>query len=265
MTIKGRPILLLERLGEAFAAKKAALQHARETVIANQRLNSEIQKKQILLDSVANEMTAALANVITSLRLLEIEKDDKRIKTLLGVAICATRDQDRLIDRILRVFENDLRPVNGPDGADWNSALRSALELVAPLFVEKRVQLETARAAQTTQRLALAPKELERLLANFLENALERSAPGSAVVVEVEDQPEALFVSFEDSGPTLSARVCENLFSGWSSSKGPPDSILRLQFCRIVVENCGGQLGCAPLPGGGNRFWASLTKSSPRP
>ena len=61
-------ILLLERLGEVFEAKKSMLQKARETVIAYQRLNSEMQKKEILLSCIADEMNAALANTITSLR-----------------------------------------------------------------------------------------------------------------------------------------------------------------------------------------------------
>ena len=57
LTADGQRILLLERLGEAFEAKKSMLQKARETVIAYQRLNSEIQKKEILLHCVADEMT----------------------------------------------------------------------------------------------------------------------------------------------------------------------------------------------------------------
>ena len=74
LNAEGQSILLLERLGEVFEAKKSMLQKARETVIAYQRLNSEMQKKEILLNCISEEMNAALANVITSLRLIELEK-----------------------------------------------------------------------------------------------------------------------------------------------------------------------------------------------
>ena len=74
LTIGGQAILLLERLGEVFEAKQSMLQKARETVIAYQRLNSEMQKKEILLHCISEEMNAALANVITALRLIELEK-----------------------------------------------------------------------------------------------------------------------------------------------------------------------------------------------
>jgi K+-sensing histidine kinase KdpD len=41
-----------------------------------------------------------------------------------------------------------------------------------------------------------------------------------------------------------------------------PSAALRLHFCRIVVENCGGEIGCASLPAGGNCFWIRLTKNT---
>src|SRR4249919_2406450 len=90
LTAGGQQILLLEKLGDVFEAKKSMLQKARETVIAYQRLNSEMQKKEILLNCISEEMNAALANVITSLRLIEMEKDPARIARLLSLASRAT-------------------------------------------------------------------------------------------------------------------------------------------------------------------------------
>src|SRR5207249_8603199 len=88
----GQAILLLERLGEVFEARKSMLQKARETVIAYQRLNSEMQKKEILLSCIADEMNATLANTITSLRLMELEQNPQRIRQLLGLASRATEE-----------------------------------------------------------------------------------------------------------------------------------------------------------------------------
>ncbi|HEX4666764.1 MAG TPA: HAMP domain-containing sensor histidine kinase [Chthoniobacterales bacterium] len=266
LTAGGQSILLLERLGEAFAAKKAVLQHARETVIANQRLNSEIQKKQILLHSVANEMTAAVANVITSLQLIEREKNGERTKLLLALATRATEEQQSLIHRILGAFESDLPGLNRPSvdaqgGADWYAALQRALDPVAPLFAERNVRLDSAEAAAARARLSVDSGQLERVLVNLLSNSLERSAPGAAVIVRAEDEPDALLVSFEDSGPFLPARVCENLFAQRSSPGTASAAALRLEFCRLVVEDSGGEIGCVPLAAGGNRFWIRLVKS----
>ena len=265
MTAAGQPILLIERLGEAFEAKKTVLQRARETVIAHQRLNSEIQKKEILLHCVADEMTAALANVITALRLIELEKNGPRTNHLLSLATRATQEQQTLIHRILGVFEDELRAVYSASGetdygADWKVVLQDALDSAAPLFAEKGVVLDTP-VPTASLKVRIDPAHLERVVVNLLENALERSAPGATVMVRAEEEPEALLVSFQDSGAALGPEGCENLFAKWDSTTNAPATALRLHFCRIVVENTGGEIGCAMVPTGGNRFWIRLTKN----
>jgi len=268
MTVDGQSILLLERLGEAFEAKKSVLQRARETVIAHQRLNSEIQKKEILLHCVADEMTAALANIITSLRLLEMEDNGPRTKLLLGLATRATQEQQTLIHRILGVFEDELRGVYGRSDlmttdADANVVLRRALEAAAPLFAEKGVLLDGPPSTTVTAPVAADPTHLERVFSNLLENALERTPAGGVVVVRAEEEPDALLWQVEDNGSVIDPDVCANLFLKWDpANDASPSAALRLHFCRIVVENCGGEIGCASLPAGGNRFWIRLTKSS---
>ena len=265
MTAAGQPILLIERLGEAFEAKKTVLQRARETVIAHQRLNSEIQKKEILLHCVADDMTAALANVITSLRLIELEDNGPRTKLLLGLASRATQEQQTLIHRILGVFEEELRAVYGATGetendADWSVVLRRALDSSSPLFEEKGVRLR-APAPATNITIRIDPTHLERVIVNLLENALERSASGAAVVVRAEEEAEALLVSFQDNGPAMAPEVCEDLFGKWDPTTAAPASALRLHFCRIVIENAGGEIGCTSLPENGHRFWIRLPKN----
>ncbi|HEY1581974.1 MAG TPA: HAMP domain-containing sensor histidine kinase [Chthoniobacterales bacterium] len=269
MTIEGEPILLLERLGAAFEAKKSVLQRARETVIAHQRLNSEIQKKEILLHCVADEMTAALANVITSLRLIELEDNGPRTKLLLGLATQATHEQQTLIHRILGVFEEELRnaydaSADTQAGTKWNGILQRALDFARPLFDEKRVRLEAPAPLASEVRIPITPTHFERVLTNLLENALERSPADGAVVVRANEEPESLLVTVEDEGQMLAPKVCENLFARWEPARAAasPAAALRLHFCRIVVENCGGEIGCSPLSAGGNRFWVRLTKSN---
>jgi signal transduction histidine kinase len=265
MTLDGHSILLLERLGEAFEARKSVLQRARETVIAHQRLNSEIQKKQILLHCVADEMTATLANIITSLRLIEMEDNGPRTKLLLGLAARATQEQQTLIHRILSVFEDELRSVHGRSeltttGANGNAVLRRALEVAAPRFAEKGVRLERPPLGVGVATVPADPIHLERVVENLLENALERTPASGAVVVRATEEPQALLWQFEDNGSAIDPDVCANLFVNWNPTNAAalPPAALRLHFCRIVVENCGGEIGCTPLPAGGNCFWIRL-------
>jgi signal transduction histidine kinase len=201
------------------------------------------------------------------LRLIELEDNGPRTKLLLGLATRATQEQQTLIHQILGVFEQELRGVYDSSdktqtGADWNAALRRALDFATPLFAEKGVQLDAPDATTEAVQLPVDAVHLERVIANLLENALERTPAGSAVIVRADDKPDALLFRVEDNGPAMSAETCENLFTKWDpANAASPASALRLHFCRIVVENYGGEIGCAPLPAGGNRFWIRLTKS----
>ena len=266
LNANGRKLLLLERLGQLFEAKKAILQRARETVIAHQRLNSEIQKKEILLHCVADEMTSALANIITSLRLIELEDNGPRTKLLLGLATRATQEQQTLIHRILGVFEEELRGVYNSPGypggrARWDEVLDRALGSVTRLFDEQKVRLDAAAARTQNVVLSIDPAHLERVLANLFENALERSRSDGAVVVSTQTEPESLLVSFEDGGPLVTPEICEKLFGKFDpGAVATPATGLRLHFCRIVVENNGGEIGCKTLPDGANAFWIRLTR-----
>ncbi len=271
MTVEGQSILLLERLGAAFEAKKSVLQRARETVIAHQRLNSEIQKKEILLHCVADEMTAALANIITSLRLIELEDNGPRTKLLLGLATRATQEQQTLIHRILGVFEEELQSVSGRAdltnaGTEAGAVLRRALDAAASLFAEKGVRLEAPASSSGSAQVSTDPAHLERVVANLLEAALERTPAGGCVVVRAKEEEETIFWQFEDDGAALEPDTGANLFRQWDpANAASPATALRLHFCRIVVENCGGEIGCEPVPAGGNRFWIRLTTSGAAP
>jgi len=240
------------------------LQHARETVIAHQRLNSEMQKKEILLHCVADEMTAALANIITSLRLIEIENNGPRTKMLLRLANRAAEEQQTLIHRVLGVFEDELRNAYGTSSLNttttrWDEVLQRALEAASPLFVEKGVTLNACEAATSGVRIPVEAAQLERVIGNLLENALERTPTGGAVIVRTEIEPEALYLRVEDNGAAIAPEIGRSLFDRLDRADV---SALRLHFCRIVVENCGGEIGCTTLSDGANRFWVRLTKTT---
>jgi len=146
--------------------------------------------------------------------------------------------------------------------ANWNDTLHRALDSVAPLFEEKDVRIDSGAWFADNVTVSIEPSYLERVIINLLESALERSSSGSVIVVSAKEEADALLVSFEDRGVAIAPEICENVFTRFELAGSPaPSSALRLHFCRIVIENSGGEIGYAPLPGGGSRFWIRLTKS----
>ena len=266
LTSRGQAILLLEKLGEEFEAKKAMLQKARENVIAYQRLNSEIQKKEILLHCVAEEMTGALANVITSLRLLEMEDSSPKARVLLGLASRATIEQQALIHKILDVFSDELSSLFRSDGAEADAdlmlATERAMQSTAEAFIEKKVRLISPWAESTAIKVSLDEAHLEHVIRNLLENALERTQTGGDVDLSFDEKEVAVVLRVDDSGAAVSRGACDDLFSQKAlTTKATTPAALRLHFCRMTLESCGGEIGCGAREGEGNRFWIRLPKA----
>jgi signal transduction histidine kinase len=110
-------------------------------------------------------------------------------------------------------------------------------------------------------RVAIDVPQLERLLAGLLENALERTPAGGQVALAVEEEPEALLFTVIDGGSLMSVDACEALFSDLpNANPGSNAAALRLHFCRITAESCGGEIGCAPADRGSS-FWVRLPRS----
>jgi signal transduction histidine kinase len=264
LTAGDRAILLLERLGEIFEAKKSMLQKARETVIAYQRLNSEMQKKEILLNCISEEMNAALANVITSLRLIEMEKNPAQIAQLLSLASRATEEQQTLINKVLNVFAAELEGLRGRDGTaiaetKLGDALLDAEENVAPQFAEKGVRLSITGNGLAGIRVAMDSTHLTRVLSTLLENGLQSAPAGDEVRLNFGEESGAILIRITDNGPSFPKDICANLFSrATTAAPGPQAAQLPLQFCRIAVENCEGEFGYESRKDGGNSFWIML-------
>ena len=263
LTSKGRKVLLLERLGEIFEAKKSMLQKARETVIAYQRLNSETQKKEILLSCIAEEMNAALANAITALRLIEMEKHSPRAQQLLALAMRATEDQQGLINKVLSVFAAELEGLYGRDGegaarCSLGEVLRTARGTVAESFAEKRVEL---RLPESSSEVAIGADHLVRVIAGLLENALESAPAGSEVSLQAEEEVDTVVIRVSDQGTALPNDAFADVFARDAIAAGEMSGWqLRLQFCRMAVEKCRGEIGYEPGANGGNSFWIRLPK-----
>ena len=267
LNANGQAVLLINRLGAEFTAKKEVLQKARETVIAHQRLNSEIQKKEILLHCVAEEMTAALANIVTSLRLIETETNPARAKVLLGLAMRGTEEQQRLIQRVLEVFADEIGSFYGRSAADARQAdcgavVRDAVAAADQAFAEKKVGLVIRTEAAHALNVHGDATHVGRVLTNLLEHCLERTPDGGEVAVAAEAETDAVVFSVTDSGALLSADECERVFSKFQLPTGGSNAaMLRLHFCRVTVESYGGEIGCEPSETGGARFWFRLPRS----
>lgn len=109
-----------------------------------------------------------------------------------------------------------------------------------------------------------APR-IERVLANFVENALKYGHRGSEVTVRLTIAASCARVSVIDDGPGLSAQEAAGVFDKFkraSSSLGFAGSGLGLFVCRKIIEAHGGRIGVESMKGAGSRFYFELPVSA---
>ncbi len=105
---------------------------------------------------------------------------------------------------------------------------------------------------------------IERVLANFIDNALKYAPPKSAIVVRLTVSATCACVSVIDSGPGIPNDEVATLFDKYrraSTSRGHNGSGIGLYVSRKIVEAHGGSVGVESVPGAGSRFYFELPVS----
>ena len=258
LTAGGRACLLIERLGEAYKASVSMLQMARDNVIMLHRLDGEIQKKEILVHCLAENLSAALSNVVTSLRLIELEEPPPKTLQLLDLAMRGTQEQRALIQKVLDLFGDELGGLYGREDApcaeaDLHQVLQLAAKNVKLLFDEKGVRLSAPDADGL--RVTADAGRFVRVVTNLLQDALENAAAGSEVAVRISAEADTVLIEVERPDDGASASRID------PSSAPSAEAFLRLHFCRIAVEGCQGEMGLTPRADSGTCAWVRLPRS----
>jgi signal transduction histidine kinase len=154
------------------------------------------------------------------------------------------------------------RNVAAQAGASLREVLIETQQSIAPQFDEKRVRLSAAESSADGMRVAMDAAHLKRVLMSFLETSL--ASARSEVTIDLRDESDMLTLRVCDDGAPLAPDVCAGLFAKDAAARSNADApAMRLQFCRIAVENCGGEIGCERREPSGNCLWIRLPKIAP--
>lgn len=103
-------------------------------------------------------------------------------------------------------------------------------------------------------------REIQRVVQNFLDNAVRVSQPGQKVALQVEQIGiNTLKVSVHDNGPGVAPQEKEKLFYRFIPGRGRREGFgLGLYLCRQIIEAHGGNIGVETSVGEGSTFWFTL-------
>jgi len=104
-------------------------------------------------------------------------------------------------------------------------------------------------------------KQLKRVFANLIGNAIKFTGSGGKVQVSATMNETEVMISVSDSGIGISARDRERIFTKYFRSiqaKGYKGTGLGLTICKAIVEEHGGFIEVASSEGAGSRFTVRL-------
>lgn len=168
-----------------------------------------------------------------------------------------------------------------PDARDEASELFSVAELARRIVASRQaeavrqdVALEIFVAPGASLLLTAGRSlDIERALANIIDNAIKYGRPGGRAAVAVAcPAPDAIAVEVQDDGVGISdedkAHIFERFYRGDKSRQGTPSgagsgSGLGLAIAHSLVSSHGGRIEVESKPGQGSRFTVFLSAAAP--
>ncbi|MEM9997742.1 MAG: HAMP domain-containing sensor histidine kinase [Bacteroidota bacterium] len=271
--LDGRALLLIGPPSLDYAGMQRLFQSARQEHLDRQRIQKEIERREVLLHCIVHDLGNPLGSVRGALQLLGDDvaalgapEDTADTRQILAIALRQADRMREMIRSILEVFRAEVDALNP-------SADRSALRCDVAAVVRRVAEAQAPRARTQGQHIELSGTDvafwtvaeenrLERVVHNLLDNALRYAPSDSAVQVGLQRSQGNVVLTVDDAGPGVPESVQPFLFQAFSQAGGRPGKAgLGLYFCRIAVQAWGGTIAVEEAPIGGARFAVRLSEA----
>ncbi|MEM8598679.1 MAG: HAMP domain-containing sensor histidine kinase [Bacteroidota bacterium] len=275
LTLDERALLLVGPPALDFDGMQQVFQSARQEALDRQRIQREIERREVLLHCIVHDLGNPLGSVRGALQLLDddlkagiAERDETQ--QLLTIALRQADRMREMIRSILDVFRAEVdafSPAADRSGlvCDAAAVVRRVVEALGPR-VRTQQQALTLVGADDACPAVAEENRLERVVFNLLDNALRYTPAEETVTVTLRPDADSVVLTVDDAGPGVPESVRPFLFQAFSQVGGRPGKAgLGLYFCRIAVQAWGGEVAVLDAPGGGARFQVRLDRPGDRP
>jgi PAS domain S-box-containing protein len=217
-----------------------------------------------LMTMVYHDIRSPLANVLSSLDILNHQlenNNDASIKTILSVAHRSSERIMRLVNSLL-----DIRKIEAGNSilhSDLDSPLQiveDAMDVCKQTAVSKKITFEIV----TPKILSDVPVDrdmIRRVVINLIENAIKFSSSNKKVIIGLKQEIDAVVFYVEDSGPGIPEDQLDTVFNKFTRLKTVHTTRgfgLGLAFCKLAVDAHGGKIWAESTVGKGTRFLFSI-------
>jgi signal transduction histidine kinase len=223
---------------------------------------SSMPATEEIVAATAHELRLPLSHIkgfVTSLRRTDVEWDDATQKEFLAeIDVEADRLAD-ILESMLAAAAPDrgYKPVIKLVFTEPASIVHCALHRVRGLFGDRLLRIDVP---PTMPSIRADPSQMERVLANLIENAIKYSPASTAISISARITEDAeLEFTVDDEGPGIPAadreRIFEPFFRNLVAERSKVSGHgLGLAICRSIVLAHGGHIEVGDRPGGGARI-----------
>ncbi len=166
------------------------------------------------------------------------------------------------IDRLSGIIQSNLQQLRAPAPrfvtVDLNALVQGIVSLVTPSVGARKVAMRTSLAA-ALPRVAGDPGQLEQVLMNLVNNALDAMPAGGSLDLLTAMQEGLVCLQVRDSGAGISREDVRRIFDPFFTTKSPGKGTgLGLAICREIVKAHGGTIDVQSEPGKGSWFTVKL-------
>jgi len=247
------------RLGEAVESLHAIArerERLEEEALEAEALRRNDLVKTAVIRSVSHDLRTPLATMHAAVDALGpegpgLDADEQR--ELLATVRRELARLERYVENVLDLSRLEAGAAT-PSPALWTvDAL--TVQALAGLPGAERVELELGDHLPPVK---IDAAQIERALANLIENALRFSPAESTVSIRAESSGAEVIVRIQDSGPGVPTADAAAIFEPFRRSTRSRGAGLGLAIARGFVEANGGRVWVEPSPGGGATFALTL-------
>lgn len=246
-TASARPLYVnadLDLAGELASRVALAVDNARLYAAARRAVSARDE----FLASASHELRTPLSHIkgfVSTLRQTDVTWDEETRQELLADA---EREADRLAGLIRDVLDMTRLQSGGADEGERaelqpTDLIAGGLDRVRGLLGDRPV---TVAASPALPPVVGDSAQLERVVANLVENAVKFSPPGTPIALSCVSVDRAVELRVDDAGPGIPPDKLELIFERFyrlrSSSTPIPGTGLGLAICRRIVDAHGGRI-----------------------
>jgi len=224
--------------------------------------------REDLLSMIYHDLRSPLANVVSSLDVLNMMadfNDNPAIQSLFDIAVRSTERIQRLTNSLLDLNRLEAgQPVVDTSPVNPRDLVTGSIEAVKPIIENKRINL-ILEIPEDMDDVMVDGDMIQRVLINIVENAIKFTPQEGTIQVGVSQDGEWVRMWVEDTGPGIPAKKRSSIFDKYTrlhGKSGPKGFGLGLAYCRLAVEGHGGEIWIEDASIGGSHFSFTLPVAS---